>query len=272
MRGVTAGRDGARKDQDAGADEARAGRAGDAAPRHVVEAGGEAVGTMASTPHVLVPSRKGRTRPAGPVFVDVTGRRGRTWRRAGFVAGLACACYAAAVAAALVGGDSGAPFLQLPRAMGADRPTEARPSPTSGGSREVPPSASGAASASGVPGADRPSVASWSGVPDAPGASPRTTDDARDEVTPTRSLPGGQAADGTADTPPGGGSGEAPAPAPTTTSAPTQETGGIAQPTTAPPGSGSGSVDEPQTEEAAPSGGPLGNLVGGLLGGLLGAP
>lgn len=65
---------------------------------------------------------------ARPVFVDSTGRRNRTWRRAGTVATLCCACYATTVAVALVGGDSSAPFLQLPRAMAAERQPETQPS------------------------------------------------------------------------------------------------------------------------------------------------
>lgn len=80
----------------------------------------------------------------GPVFVDSTGRRNRTWRRAGTVAALCCACYATTVAVALVGGDSSAPFLQLPRAMGAERQPEAQPSAgptlgTPGSSAPAPP-------------------------------------------------------------------------------------------------------------------------------------
>lgn len=48
------------------------------------------------------------------VFVDASGRRGRTLRRFGWVVTVVCACYATTVAASLVGGDSGAPFLRIP--------------------------------------------------------------------------------------------------------------------------------------------------------------
>ncbi|MFJ2441165.1 MULTISPECIES: hypothetical protein [unclassified Streptomyces] len=50
----------------------------------------------------------------GPVFVDETGRRSRKLRRAGWVVALACACYAVTVVAALIGGDSNAPWLPIP--------------------------------------------------------------------------------------------------------------------------------------------------------------
>lgn len=77
-------------------------------------------------PAAAVPVSGAHGRDAGlpsgrPVFVDVTGRRGRTWRRAGTVTALCCACYATTVGIALVGGDSSAPFLHMPRAMGLAR-------------------------------------------------------------------------------------------------------------------------------------------------------
>ncbi|MFD6992302.1 hypothetical protein [Streptomyces sp. NPDC059943] len=48
------------------------------------------------------------------MFVDASGRRGRTLRRFGWAVTIVCACYATTVAASLVGGDSGAPFLRIP--------------------------------------------------------------------------------------------------------------------------------------------------------------
>ncbi|AXG78132.1 hypothetical protein DVK44_10910 [Streptomyces paludis] len=54
----------------------------------------------------------------GPVFVDESGRRSKKLRRAGWVVAIACACYAMTVVAALVGGDSNAPWLPIP---GADK-------------------------------------------------------------------------------------------------------------------------------------------------------
>nr|WSS65922.1 hypothetical protein OG284_34070 [Streptomyces sp. NBC_01177] len=102
---------------------------------------------------------------ARPVFVDTTGRRSRTWRRAGAVTALCCVCYATTVAASLVGGDSSAPFLQLPRAMGLERGTGEPSAPAEDADRTA--SATGPAlGAPGpvspgpvAPGPARPSVA-----------------------------------------------------------------------------------------------------------------
>ncbi|GHH32043.1 hypothetical protein [Streptomyces candidus] len=50
----------------------------------------------------------------GPVFVDESGRRGKKFRRLGWVLGAVCACYAAMLVASLIGGSSIAPGLFLP--------------------------------------------------------------------------------------------------------------------------------------------------------------
>ncbi|WP_323180992.1 hypothetical protein [Streptomyces sp. NBC_01142] len=47
----------------------------------------------------------------GPVFVDESGRRSKKFRRLGWVLAIACACYAVTLVAALVGGNSTAPWL-----------------------------------------------------------------------------------------------------------------------------------------------------------------
>ncbi|MFD3523843.1 hypothetical protein [Streptomyces sp. NPDC058653] len=50
----------------------------------------------------------------GPVFVDASGRRSRKLRRLGWVLAIASACYAVALVASLLGGNSSAPWLQIP--------------------------------------------------------------------------------------------------------------------------------------------------------------
>lgn len=54
----------------------------------------------------------------GPVFVDESGRRSKKFRRLGWVLAIACACYAATVVIALIGGNSNAPWLLIPGPSG----------------------------------------------------------------------------------------------------------------------------------------------------------
>ncbi|MFE4059638.1 hypothetical protein ACFXP3_25675 [Streptomyces sp. NPDC059096] len=70
--------------------------------------------------------------PEGPVFVDESGRRSKKLRRAGWVVAIACACYAATVVAALLGGDSSAPWLQIPGLADKKQPdtVQIQPAPT----------------------------------------------------------------------------------------------------------------------------------------------
>lgn len=49
-----------------------------------------------------------------PVFVDESGRRGRTFRRIGITVGLACAAYAVVIVGTLLSGNAGAPWLPVP--------------------------------------------------------------------------------------------------------------------------------------------------------------
>ncbi|MBZ9641238.1 hypothetical protein K8369_17960, partial [Streptomyces sp. PSKA30] len=69
----------------------------------------------------LVPGQPGPARPGGaqdasdgPVFVDESGRRSRTFRRIGMAVGLACAIYAVVIVATLLSGSSNAPWLPVP--------------------------------------------------------------------------------------------------------------------------------------------------------------
>ncbi len=49
----------------------------------------------------------------GPVFVDESGRRSKTFRRLGWILAAVCACYAVTLVVALLGGNSSAPWLPL---------------------------------------------------------------------------------------------------------------------------------------------------------------
>ncbi|MET7342142.1 hypothetical protein [Streptomyces sp. col6] len=49
----------------------------------------------------------------GPVFVDESGRRGKTLRRLGWVLAAVFVCYAVTLVVAVMGGNSSAPFLPL---------------------------------------------------------------------------------------------------------------------------------------------------------------
>ncbi|MFE3636716.1 hypothetical protein [Streptomyces sp. NPDC059168] len=56
----------------------------------------------------------GRETADGPVFVDESGRRSRTFRRLGLIVGLACAVYAVIIVATLFSGSSDAPWVPVP--------------------------------------------------------------------------------------------------------------------------------------------------------------
>ncbi|MGC4946557.1 hypothetical protein ACLQ2N_10225 [Streptomyces sp. DT224] len=49
----------------------------------------------------------------GPVFVDESGRRGKTLRRFGWLLAAVFVCYAVTLVVAVLGGNSSAPFLPL---------------------------------------------------------------------------------------------------------------------------------------------------------------
>ncbi|MFC9425281.1 hypothetical protein [Streptomyces sp. NPDC056987] len=76
----------------------------------------------------------GAEAPEGPVFVDESGRRSKKLRRAGWVVAIACACYAVTVVAALVGGDSSAPWLQIPGLADKKKPDTVQIQPAPSGS------------------------------------------------------------------------------------------------------------------------------------------
>ncbi|MFI5742973.1 hypothetical protein ACIOHA_29035 [Streptomyces anulatus] len=106
----------------------------------------------------------------GPVFVDESGRRSKTYRRLGWVLASVCVAYAVTLVLAVLGGNSSAPWLPLSgteekakaeQAEEAPAPDETAGGP-SGDTPEPGPDASGSAAAeeSGEPGDATPSATS----------------------------------------------------------------------------------------------------------------
>lgn len=194
------------------------------------------------------------------MFVDASGRRGRTFRRFGWAVTIVCACYATTVAASLVGGDSGAPFLRIP---GVSEGVAEAAEPEAESVAEQPsweptiPNGTLPADWGRVAGVVPPSATADPAGPVRP-AGEREVPDGRDEeggavadTAPARPVPGA--------TPPaagsaGGDTGTPPAD-------PRDETA------TGPDG-----VDGTETDPPAGEPEGNGNPVDGLLGGLLGLP
>ena len=75
----------------------------------------------------------------GPVFVDESGRRSKTYRRVGWVLAAICAVYAVTLVVAVLGGNSSAPWLPLSgqKEKRAEE-VEVRPAPSGGVVSESP--------------------------------------------------------------------------------------------------------------------------------------
>ncbi|WP_328317746.1 hypothetical protein [Streptomyces sp. NBC_00388] len=186
--------------------------------------------------------------PDTPVFVDASGRRGRKYRRIGWLVALACASYAALLVSTVVGGSSTAPWLLIPgpadgkKADSVRDPAEPVASPAPG--EQVP-----GATAAPVPvdaastGAPRPATAVSHGVwaapvPAGPRAAPSRTPGAPGKPrrpAPPVPVPGSSADPAPVSAPPSGGghlpspsapapSGSATAPAGPEQSAPSEST------------------------------------------------
>ncbi|MEV2243555.1 hypothetical protein [Streptomyces sp. NPDC049970] len=127
----------------------------------------------------------------GPVFVDESGRRSKTYRRVGWVLATICAVYAVTLVVAVLGGNSAAPWLPLSRQDEKHaEEVEVRPAPSGEAVSASPgttPTAS--ASVSGAPGASPSSGASASGDPAVPGASASASASARPPKDNTSSVP-----------------------------------------------------------------------------------
>ncbi|MGW1808822.1 hypothetical protein [Streptomyces sp. NPDC002078] len=127
----------------------------------------------------------------GPVFVDASGRRGRRFRRLGMAVAVACAGYAAVIAATLLSGNSTAPWLPVP-GQGDDKPagqrhTSPHPSASSAPSLSGP----GAVTGTGVPASVGATAVPGAGSSSpAPGGSAAATPTAGVSATATPSGPG----------------------------------------------------------------------------------
>ncbi|MFE3324534.1 hypothetical protein [Streptomyces sp. NPDC059176] len=118
----------------------------------------------------------------GPVFVDESGRRSKKFRRLGWVLAIACACYAATLVVALIGGNSNAPWLLIPGPAANEKTNSTVEEP------KVPADTpSGSAVPGSTPGALAPSGAPSAGAKGAPSGSP--------------TAPGGKASTATSATP-----------------------------------------------------------------------
>ncbi|MFE7748046.1 hypothetical protein [Streptomyces sp. NPDC057428] len=139
-----------------------------------------------------LPVEPGPTAPSdGPVFVDESGRRGKTYRRVGWVLAAICAVYAVTLVVAVLGGNSSAPWLPL---SGQDEKNaekvEVRPAPSEEAVSATPgamPTAS--APVSGEPGAAPPPGASASGRPAVADASASASASAKPPRANTSSAP-----------------------------------------------------------------------------------
>ncbi|WP_128817608.1 hypothetical protein [Streptomyces sp. S063] len=189
----------------------------------------------------------------GPVFVDESGRRSKTFRRLGWVLATVCTGYAVTLVFAVLGGNSSAPWLPLSGPKEAAKAEQVEDLPETGtvddglsddGAPEPGPSASGspAAGVSGAPTGATPSATSVvvpAGSADRPSASV--------SADPSRPATGGGSG--------GGGGGGATKPAPTTSAAepPVHPTPPPAEPEptepTAPPVE---DPEQPVQEESAP--------------------
>jgi hypothetical protein len=125
----------------------------------------------------------------GPVFVDESGRRSKTYRRLGWVVATICAVYAVTLVVALLGGNSSAPWLPL-SGQEEKQADEAEVQPVPSGevvsrSPEATPTASASASAAAIP--QPGSFAADSAAPDASAsASPEPPRDTTSSVPAPR--------------------------------------------------------------------------------------
>jgi hypothetical protein len=121
----------------------------------------------------------------GPVFVDESGRRSKTYRRLGWVLAAICAVYAVTLVVAVLGGNSTAPWLPL---SGQEEKQagdiEVRPAPTDADEVSASPGATSTASVSApaADGAASPSVSASASVAGPPG----TAASASASVTPPK--------------------------------------------------------------------------------------
>lgn len=185
----------------------------------------------------------------GPVFVDESGRRSKTYRRLGWVLASVCVAYAVTLVLAVLGGNSSAPWLPLSGTEGKAKAEQAEEAPAPDDTADVPsgdtpepgPSASGSAAAeeSGAPGAtpSATSVLVPAGAAGSPSASTSADPSGSSGSTGTNGAGGATKPDPTTSTakPPVDPTPPSPEPEPS-------------DPTTSP----AGTPDPPVQEESAP--------------------
>ncbi|MET7369833.1 hypothetical protein ABZS61_28985 [Streptomyces sp. NPDC005566] len=165
----------------------------------------------------------------GPVFVDESGRRSKTYRRLGWMLAAICAVYAVTLVVAVLGGNSSAPWLPLSgQEEKKSGEVEVRPAPSDG-----------TGSVAGTPGPTPSSTASG------PGPSTGATASGGASAGPASS---GSAASASASNAPSRGNNVATQPAPGTSASETQ-------PASPPPSTDPGPVESsppPPEESSAP--------------------
>ncbi|MFD4139468.1 hypothetical protein [Streptomyces sp. NPDC058572] len=173
----------------------------------------------------------------GPVFVDESGRRSRKFRRIGWLLVAACACYAITLVAALMSGNSAAPFLPgLGRAEDKQaEQVEIQPAPTD--------RASGVATPGSTPGAPTPSDSSGAALPQPSGSASGSSS------LPAVPVPG---ASGSAPAKPSGGP-KPPRPAASSPAPGSSDPGPASSaPDPSPSDAPSGDPTDPPVQEGAP--------------------
>ncbi|MEU1124849.1 hypothetical protein ABZ371_15080 [Streptomyces sp. NPDC005899] len=139
----------------------------------------------------------------GPVFVDESGRRSKTYRRLGWLLAGICAAYAVTLVFAVLGGNSSAPWLPLSgQEQKKASDVEVRPLPTVSASSEAPGGAEPSASAPDVTRA--PSAGASASLPPASGAkAPASTSSAppEDAGTSTKPVPETEVSESSAGSP-----------------------------------------------------------------------
>ncbi|MFC8590939.1 hypothetical protein [Streptomyces atroolivaceus] len=129
----------------------------------------------------------------GPVFVDESGRRSKTYRRVGWVLATICAVYAVTLVVAVLGGNSSAPWLPLsgPEDRRSEE-VEVRPAPSDDVVSESPgatPSASAPASGAAAVSPSDDATASRQAEPGVSASASASSEPPRD-VTSSAPAPG----------------------------------------------------------------------------------
>ncbi|MET7284264.1 hypothetical protein [Streptomyces sp. NPDC005573] len=188
-----------------------------------VRPGAVQLGDVRMSPAAGPVRKAGRDAADGPVFVDESGRRSRTFRRLGMAVAVACAVYAVVIVATLMSGSSDAPWLPVSQhPQGKDKqagkvessPTPEESGPASGTGGAVP---APGTTVSGVMASSPAATASGTGSKAAtapPGASATPS--------PTATGPASGTAGGAAS--PGAGTSAPPAPATTAPGVPAAPT------------------------------------------------